>query len=148
MVRLRGGACDMEYYKTLGLQKSATIDDVKKAYRKLAIKEHPDKTLDPVEKKRRTASFKKIGEAYHCLSDERLRKIYDDYGKQGIENDKMGAPPGWDGKSSPGFSFDPEMMGGGGGGQEFSFNDAQGIFDSFFGGKDPFSMFGGGGVWL
>lgn len=67
----------MDYYKVLGIDKSASQDEIKKAYRKLAIKYHPDKNPG---NKEAEAKFKKLGEAYSVLSDEKKRKQYDTYG--------------------------------------------------------------------
>ena len=64
----------MNYYEILGLDKNATQDDIKKAYRKLAIKYHPDKNLDNPEAEE---NFKIINEAYSILSDDSKRRIYD-----------------------------------------------------------------------
>ena len=65
----------MEYYNTLGLPKHASQDDIKKAYRKLAMTHHPDKGGD-------SGKFKEISEAFETLSDEEKRKHYDSHGKQ------------------------------------------------------------------
>jgi len=59
-----------DYYKVLGVNKNATDTEIKKAYRKLALKWHPDKNDD---KKKATEMFKKIGEAYECLSNKEKR---------------------------------------------------------------------------
>ncbi len=64
-----------DYYEILGIQKSATKDEVKKAFRKLASKYHPDK------KGGDEAKFKEISEAYSTLSDDKKRSEYDTYGK-------------------------------------------------------------------
>src|SRR5690348_6153190 len=68
----------VDYYKVLGLDKSATTDDVKKAYRKLARKYHPD--LNP-DNKEANKMFQQINEAHEVLSDPDKRKKYDQYGK-------------------------------------------------------------------
>ena len=71
----------MDYYETLGVSKSASADEIKKAYRKLALKYHPDKAQgDPSAEER----FKKISEAYAVLSDSEKRQQYDTYGSTGF----------------------------------------------------------------
>lgn len=77
-----------EYYETLGLAKNATEVEVKKAYRQLALKWHPDK--NPEKKDEAEAKFKQIGEAYFVLSDARKRQIYDKYGKDGVRRANEG----------------------------------------------------------
>ncbi|WP_417908490.1 DnaJ C-terminal domain-containing protein [Candidatus Electronema sp. PJ] len=72
----------MEYYKILGVEKTAAADDIKKAYRKLALKYHPDKNPG---NKEAEAKFKEINEAYAVLSDEKKRKEYDTYGSAGFQ---------------------------------------------------------------
>lgn len=72
-----------DYYKILGISKDANENQIKKAYRKLAIKYHPDK--NPNNKEEAEKKFKKIGEAYGVLSDNEKRKTYDQFGKQGLE---------------------------------------------------------------
>ena len=72
----------MEYYKILGVDKTASADVIKKAYRKLAVKYHPDK--NPGDKEAE-AKFKEISEAYAVLSDEKKRKEYDMYGAAGFQ---------------------------------------------------------------
>ncbi|CAK8722131.1 MAG: curved DNA-binding protein [Candidatus Electronema aureum] len=72
----------MEYYKILGVEKSATADEIKKSYRKLALKYHPDKNPG---NKEAEAQFKEINEAYAVLSDEKKRKEYDTYGSAGFQ---------------------------------------------------------------
>jgi curved DNA-binding protein len=67
-----------DYYKVLGVDRGASIDDIKKAYRKLALKHHPDR--NPSEKKRSEEKFKEISEAYAVLSDTEKRKQYDEFG--------------------------------------------------------------------
>jgi DnaJ family protein B protein 4 len=74
-----------DYYNILGVSKDATDTDIKKAYKKLAVKWHPDK--NPDNKKEAEQHFKKISEAYQVLSNKEKRKEYDLYGKEGIKND-------------------------------------------------------------
>ncbi|XP_073339168.1 dnaJ (Hsp40) homolog, subfamily C, member 5 gamma b isoform X2 [Pagrus major] len=68
-------------YKVLGLEKGATPEDIKKAYRKLALRHHPDKNPDNPEA---AEKFKEINNANSILSDENKRKIYDEYGSMGL----------------------------------------------------------------
>ena len=107
------------YYETLGLDKKASKDDIKKAFRSLAQKHHPDKGGDE-------AQFKEITEAYSVLSDEKKRREYDSYGQT-----FNGGGPAQGG----GFGgFDPSQFGGFGGGVEFDLNDLFGGFGDIFGG--------------
>lgn len=104
------------YYDILGVDKKATKDDIKKAFRKLAQKHHPDKGGDE-------AKFKEITEAYSTLSDERKRKEYDNYGQT------------FAGGQGPYGGFDPSQFGGfGAGGVEFDLSDLFGGFGDIFGG--------------
>ncbi|KAL5727684.1 hypothetical protein ACHQM5_000852 [Ranunculus cassubicifolius] len=123
----------MDYYKVLQVDKSARDDDLKKAYRKLAMKWHPDK--NPTNKKDAEAKFKKISEAYEVLSDPQKREIYDQYGEEGLKGQVP--PPGAAGAS-------PFFHSGHGGSTAFRFNpsDANKIFEQFFQGG---SSFGDGG---
>lgn len=68
-----------DYYKTLGISKGATEEDIKKAYKKQALKWHPDKNKSPAAEDK----FKEIAEAYEVLSDPKKRDIYDQYGEEG-----------------------------------------------------------------
>ena len=70
-----------DYYKILGLARSATTDEIKKAYRKMALKYHPDKNKSAGAEER----FKEIAEAYEVLSDKKKREIYDQYGEEGLK---------------------------------------------------------------
>lgn len=79
-----GAPKDTELYDTLGLTPDAGPDQIKKAYRKLAVQWHPDK--NPDNKDEAEARFKVISEAYSVLSDEKKKKIYDQFGKKGLEN--------------------------------------------------------------
>lgn len=137
-----------DYYSILGCTKSSTPAELKKAYRKLAVKWHPDKNPD---NETATQNFQKISEAYNILSDEKKRKLYDQYGKQGVDAaDHMpdgagggggmgGFPAGMHFGGMPGGG-----AGGGGGGMHMSPEQAQAMFAEMFGGSDPFGgmMFG------
>eukprot|EP00245_Coleochaete_scutata_P008741 TRINITY_DN272_c0_g1_i1.p1 TRINITY_DN272_c0_g1~~TRINITY_DN272_c0_g1_i1.p1 ORF type:complete len:356 (-),score=95.77 TRINITY_DN272_c0_g1_i1:89-1156(-) len=129
----------VDYYDILKVKKDSTDDELKKAYRKLAMKWHPDK--NPNNKSQAEDKFKKISEAYEVLSDPNKRAIYDQYGEEGLK----GVPAPQGGASGSGSGF------GNGGGQSFSgrFNprSAEDIFAEVFGGASPFSgMAGMGGV--
>ncbi|KAL5730512.1 hypothetical protein ACHQM5_003319 [Ranunculus cassubicifolius] len=128
----------VDYYKVLGVDKSATDDDLKKAYRKLAMKWHPDK--NPNNKKDAEAKFKQISEAYEVLSDSQKREIYDQYGEEGLKGQVP--PPGAGGPGGSTFFHT-----GDGGSTTFRFNprNADEIFAEFFGfGGSPFGGMGGG----
>jgi len=84
---------DFEYYELLQVSKTASKAEIKKAYRKLAMKYHPDRNPDDKEAEE---MFKKINEAYEVLSDEEKRAIYDRYGKAGLDG-HMGSSGGFSG---------------------------------------------------
>ncbi|GMP91734.1 hypothetical protein CsSME_00042293 [Camellia sinensis var. sinensis] len=92
-----------KYYEVLGVSKNATQDDLKKAYRKAAIKNHPDKGGDP-------EKFKELAQAYEVLSDPEKREIYDQYGEDALK-EGMG---GGGGMHDP-FDIFQSFFGGGGG---------------------------------
>ncbi|PFH34118.1 putative DnaJ family chaperone [Besnoitia besnoiti] len=75
-----------KFYEILEVDRSASVADIKKSYRKLAIKHHPDKGGDP-------EKFKEISRAYEVLSDPEKRRIYDDHGEEGLEGGGAGADP-------------------------------------------------------
>ena len=77
-----------DYYQVLGVARSATTAEIGKAYKKLAVKYHPDK--NPENKEEAESNFKKVSEAYECLSNEEKRRTYDQFGKQGLEQGGMG----------------------------------------------------------
>ena len=79
-----------DYYKILGIAKNASEDDIKKAYRKLALKYHPDKNKSSGAEEK----FKEIAEAYEVWSDKKKRDIYDQVGEEGL---KGGIPGGGSG---------------------------------------------------
>ena len=99
-----------DYYAVLGVDRNANDDQLKKAYRKMAVKWHPDKNQDNTEKAE--AMFKEVGEAYDVLSDSKKRAIYDKYGEAGLK----GGPPPPDpaqGGGMPGAQNMPGFQGGG-----------------------------------
>lgn len=128
----------VDYYKILQVDKSAKDEDLKKAYRKLAMKWHPDK--NPNNKKEAEAKFKQISEAYEVLSDPEKRAIYDQYGEEGLK----GQVPPPDAGGRGGATFFQT----GDGPNVFRFNprNANDVFDEFFGFSTPFGGMGGGGA--
>ncbi|KAJ4796825.1 hypothetical protein LUZ62_048071 [Rhynchospora pubera] len=124
----------VDYYKILQVDKNATDDDLKKAYRKLAMKWHPDK--NPNNKSQAEAKFKQISEAYEVLSDPQKRTIYDQYGEEGL---KGGVPP----PGAGGASFFPGGADGHGTSFQFNPRNANDIFAEFFGSSSPFANMGG-----
>jgi curved DNA-binding protein CbpA len=110
-----------DYYKVLGVDRNASEQEIAKAYKKLALKHHPDK--NPDDKPAAEERFKKITDAYDVLNTPEKRKNYDQFGKAGLQGGGGG-------------------FGGSGG---VSFQQADDIFKAFFGGQDPFSMFFQGG---
>lgn len=116
-----------DYYKVLGIAKGASDDEIKKAYRKMALKYHPDKNKakDAEEK------FKQIAEAYDVLSDPKKKEVFDKYGEEGLKG----------GMGNPGAPS-------GGGQHTYTFHgDPHETFRMFFGDENPFASFfstGGG----
>src|SRR5258707_3426586 len=88
-----------DYYTVLGVERGASEDDLKKSYRKLAMKHHPDRNPDD---KSSEAKFKEAKEAYEVLSDPRKRAAYDQFGHAGVDP-SMGAGPGRGGMGPEGF---------------------------------------------
>lgn len=111
---------ELDYYEALQVSRNCSGSELKKSYRKLALKYHPDR--NPGDKEAEE-NFKSINQAYEVLSDEKKRAIYDQYGKAGLEGQGMG-----------GF------------GQGQNMDDIMDIFNSMFGGSagGGFSGFGGG----
>jgi len=107
-----------DYYEVLGVAKDASKDDIKKAYRRLAIANHPDKNPGDKAAEER---FKEATEAYEVLGDDQKRQTYDQFGFAGVES--MGGPGA--GQDMSGMFKDFEDI--------FGFGDFSNIFDSFFG---------------
>ncbi len=78
-------AVKRDYYEVLGVSRSASIDDIKKAYRKLAMQFHPDR-VEESKKKEAEEKFKEISEAYAVLSDPEKKRLYDQFGHEGIDS--------------------------------------------------------------
>ncbi|TVQ03393.1 MAG: J domain-containing protein [Balneolaceae bacterium] len=130
-----------DYYKTLGVSRDASQEEIRKKYRKMAAKFHPDKNPG---NKRAEAKFKEIGEAYEVLKDPEKRKLYDQVGSEWKRYQQAGANPNdfnWGQYAGRGgqrvdVNFE-DLFGGGqrtsGGGRPFS-----SFFETLFGGGDPF----------
>jgi len=107
------------YYEALSITRAATIADVKKAYRKLSLKHHPERSAGP--KAEAEIVFSEISEAYDVLSNPARRAIYDQYGEKGL---KEGIPDGHGGLKGGKYRFN---------------NNALEIFSAFFGTSSPFA---------
>lgn len=112
----------MDYYGILEVQRDASTSEIKKAYRKLALKWHPDK--NPENRAQAEEMFKKIAEAYEVLSDPEKRKRYDTYGAGGVSGDFSDFASGF-------HDFD----------RHFSMGHASRIFEEFFGTDNIFDLF-------
>uniref|UniRef100_A0A9L0JPE0 J domain-containing protein n=1 Tax=Equus asinus TaxID=9793 RepID=A0A9L0JPE0_EQUAS len=111
----------VDYYEVLGVPRQASSEVIKKAYRKLALKWHPDK--NPENKEEAERRFKQVAQAYEVLSDAKKREVYDRYGEAGVD----------EGGGRGGLFEDPfEYV--------FTFRDPAEVFREFFGGQDPFSF--------
>ena len=112
-----------DYYEVLGVPKSASADEIKKAFRRLAVKYHPDKEGGDEDK------FKEINEAYEVLKDTKKRQRYDQFGHAGVGGASGGGGAGYSGNPFGGFGgFDGQNV-------NFDFGGGFGdIFDQFFGG--------------
>src|SRR6266704_1208086 len=130
-----------DYYESLGVSKTATEDEIRSAFRKLARKYHPDVAKD---KKVAEEKFKQINEAYEVLSDPEKRKKYDQLGADWNQPGGFQPPPQWGGQ--PGGEFH-QWGGDGGGGVQFEFDGTgfSDFFEAFFGGGRGRSAFGGFG---
>lgn len=128
-----------DYYETLGVSKTATADEIKSAFRKLARKHHPDVAKD---KKTAEEKFKQINEAYEVLSDPDKRQKYDQLGTDWNQpGGGFQPPPGWGRQQGGGGN----PFGGGGAEFEFGGTGFSDFFEAFFGGGRGHSAFGRGG---
>lgn len=112
-----------DYYKVLGVSRDATPDVIKRAYRKLARKYHPDVSKEANAEEH----FKEVQEAYEVLKDEKKRASYDQLGSQWKSGQEFRTPPGWQGFGDGSGSFYTEDISGAGGG---NFSD---FFEAIFG---------------
>uniref|UniRef100_A0A1A8JTP2 DnaJ (Hsp40) homolog, subfamily B, member 1a n=1 Tax=Nothobranchius kuhntae TaxID=321403 RepID=A0A1A8JTP2_NOTKU len=108
-----------DYYSVLGISKDASEEEIKKAYRKQALRFHPDKNKSPGAEDK----FKEVAEAYDVLSDVKKRDVYDRYGEEGLKGSAGGGV-----HCGPSFNY------------TFS-GDPHAIFAEFFGGRSPFDHF-------
>ena len=115
-----------DYYDILEVSRNATIDEIKKAYRKKALQFHPDKNPGDAEAEKR---FKEVSEAYEVLSDEKKRQMYDRYGKEALQGAAGGGAGGMHGFSS----------------MDEALRTFMGAFGMGGGGESIFDFFGGGG---
>lgn len=144
--------CGRDYYKLLGVKRNADENQIKRAFRKMSVKYHPDKNRDNPDA---TKKFQEIAEAYEVLSDPKKKEIYDMYGEEGIKQDSQreaqqggGGHPGFQGMDIDEIfkHFSAGGFGGGfgGGSQQFHFNMGGGGMGGGFGGQqrqqveDPF----------
>lgn len=129
-----------DYYDLLGISKSSTADEIKKAYRRQALEWHPDKHKD--NKEAAEKRFKEINEAYQVLSDPQKRQAYDQFGHTAFSpgggsargQSPFGGQPFGSSRGGP-FSYTYTS---GQGGVPFDFSDPFEIFEQFFGGGSPF----------
>ncbi|KAI9487322.1 MAG: DnaJ domain-containing protein [Benjaminiella poitrasii] len=120
----------MDYYKVLELSPDASEDDIKKAYRRLALKYHPDKNHEPGAAEK----FKSISEAYQVLSDSQKRSLYDNQEPEEEENEEEEAYRHAYSSKRDRFYQDPLFT-------TFQFQNPNDLFTQFFGGQDPFKLF-------
>lgn len=125
-----------DYYDVLGVSKTASADEIKKAYRGLARKLHPDvnKATDAQKK------FTEVQNAYDVLSDEKKRKAFDQFGEAGVSG-AAGGGPAYGGGVPPGWNQSGRVNVGG---QSFDPDDLGSMFDTFFGGGGGTGGMGGG----
>ena len=120
-----------DYYDILGVSRNASKEEIKKAYRKLALKWHPDKNKSAEAEEK----FKEINEAYEVLSNQQKRKTYDQFGHQAFtQSGGRGFSSSRGYRQGP-FTYTYTNFGGG---ADFDFSNPFDIFEQFFGGASPF----------
>lgn len=133
-------ATNRDYYEILGVSKNATQQEIKSAYRRLALQWHPDRNKSPEAEKR----FKEINEAYEVLSDPKKRQAYDQFGHAAFGKGGAGFGPfGFDEFQQGPFRVRFTSFGGNGGFpfEGFDFSDPFEIFEQFFGTASPFGRY-------
>lgn len=129
----------MDYYEILGVSKNASAAEIKAAYRKQALKWHPDRNKSS----EATAKFKEVNKAFEVLSDAKKKEVYDQYGESAFERGGFGGAgqPGHTYREGP-FTYTYTTSGGGSPFEGFDFggfSDPFEIFEQFFGFQSPFS---------
>lgn len=130
----------VDYYNILKVNRNASVEDLKRAYRRLAMIWHPDKNAN---KQEAEAKFKQISEAYDVLSDPQKRQIYDLYGEEGLKSGQYPPPPRSTRTSNQGFHFNNQQHPN----PNFRFNprNADDIYAEIFGENSNGNAAGGGG---
>ena len=124
-----------DYYKVLGCDVKASPEELKKAYRKLALKWHPDRCA-PEKKDEAQTKFQNISEAFEILGDPEKRKLYDQVGSDNMDGMNSAAPDGFDGFSA---SSRARQQNQGQSSHSFtSHSNPEDVFRAFFGTSDPF----------
>ena len=149
-----------DYYESLGVSRTASADEIKKAHRKLVRKFHPDMNKDNPQA---TDKFKEVQEAYDVLSDPEKRRKYDQFGHAGVGAGAAGGAPGGDpfagfrrgqpgggaGQGGSGYSYQWSPGGPGGSGgvsvEDFDLSDFGDVFEQLFGGRGGAAAPGAGG---
>jgi DnaJ family protein B protein 6 len=135
----------VDYYTVLEVPKTATSEEIKKAYRRLALKWHPDK--NPNEQELATKKFKEISEAYEVLADDKKRRMYDQYGRDGLNGSMPNGNSNASNRHRARHRHGQQDFDGVHGADEFDavfgfpnfvFRDPEEVFREFFGGRDPF----------
>ncbi|KAI5063215.1 hypothetical protein GOP47_0021762 [Adiantum capillus-veneris] len=114
----------IDYYNVLKVGRNASAEDLKRAYKRLAMKWHPDK--NPGNNREAEANFKQVSEAYEVLGDSKKRSIYDRYGEEGLKD--MPVQTESNGKAQSSFNYNPKK--------------AEDLFSEVFGSSSPYSGMG------